>query len=181
MRCKACSLRHNATLAWDPVQAARELREQDIIVHLIGFGLGNAADEDAASLQAIADASGGRYVTAGSAEELKEALALTVGTSFRVFNGSTEVANGSLGSDEPLFLPGGDYTVELDSLPPQVVHISLAPRDRLTLTLEKEGDHVSHFERRNRLQYTSCDDTAESIERLGGSKEMQEPIPTTTY
>ena len=165
----------------DPVQAARELREQDIVVHIVGFGLGNAADEDAASLQAVADASGGHYVTASSAEELKEALALTVGTSFRVFNGSTEVANGSLGSDDPLFLPGGDYTVELDSLPPQVVHISLAPRDQLTLTLEKEGDLVSHFERRKRLQYTSCDDTAESMERLGGSKDMQEPIQTTTY
>ena len=59
----------------DPVQAARELREQGIIVHLIGFGLGNAADEDTLSLQAVANASGGRYVTAGSAEELKEALA----------------------------------------------------------------------------------------------------------
>jgi Mg-chelatase subunit ChlD len=70
----------------DPVEAARELREQGIMVHLIGFGLGNAADEDAASLQAVADASGGRYVNAGSAEELKEALAQTVGTSFSVFN-----------------------------------------------------------------------------------------------
>ncbi len=165
----------------DPVQAARELREQDIIVHLIGFGLGNAADEDAASLQAIADASGGRYVTAGSAEELKEALALTVGTSFRVFKGSTEVANGSLGSDEPLFLPGGDYRVELNSLPRHEVQISLAPRDQLTLTLERAGDFVSHFEHRDRLPYTSCEDAIESIERLGGTKAIKEPIQTTIF
>ena len=33
------------------------------------------ADEDQASLQAIANASGGKYVTAASAEELREALA----------------------------------------------------------------------------------------------------------
>ena len=164
----------------DPVQAARELREQDIIVHLIGFGLGNAADEDAASLQAVADASGGRYITAGSAEELKEALAITVATSFRVFKGSTEVANGSLGSDEPLFLPGGDYRVQLNSSPPQEVQISLAPQDQLTLTLEKEGDVVSHFERRDRIQYKSCDDAIASIERLEKSNEMQRPLATAT-
>ena len=49
----------------DPVRAARELREQGITVHLIGFGLGNAADEDRASLQAVASASGGHYVNCG--------------------------------------------------------------------------------------------------------------------
>jgi len=165
----------------DPVQAARELREQGITVHLIGFGLGNAADEDAASLQAVAYASGGRYVTAGSAEELKEALAQTVATSFSVFQGSTEVANGSLGSGEALLLPGGDYRVKLDSSPPQNVQISLEPRDQLTLTLEKEGKQVSHFERRNRLPYTSCEDAIASMERLERRKELQRPLATTEY
>jgi len=165
----------------DPVQAARELREQGIMVHLIGFGLGNAADEDAASLQAVAYASGGRYVTAGSAEELKEALAQTVATSFSVFKGNTEVASGSLGSDKSLFLPEGDYRVELDSSPPRNVQISLAPRDRLTLTMEKEGDFVSHFERRDSIQHKSCDDVVASIERLEASQEMQEPAQTAIY
>ena len=65
----------------DPVVAAQGLREQGIIVHLIGFGMGNAADEDTASLRAVASASGGRYVTASSAEEHKAALARTVATS----------------------------------------------------------------------------------------------------
>ncbi len=150
----------------DPVQAARELREQGIMVHLIGFGLGNAADEDAASLQAVANASGGRYVTAGSSEELKEALVQTVATSFSVFKGSTEVANGSLGSDEPLFLPEGEYRIELDSSPPQNVQISLVPGERLTLTLEKQRDFVSHSERRDRIEHRSCEDVVASIERL---------------
>ena len=36
-----------------PAQAARQLREQGITVHLIGFGMGSAADEDTASLQDI--------------------------------------------------------------------------------------------------------------------------------
>jgi Ca-activated chloride channel family protein len=165
----------------DPVQAARELREQGITVHLIGFGIGNGADGDTASLQAVANASGGRYVTAGSAAELKEALVQTVATSFSVFKGSTEVANGSLGSDKPLFLPEGDYRVELDSSPPHNVQISLASRDQLTLTLQKEGDFVSHFERRDRMEHRSCEDVIASIERLEASMEAQESLQSATH
>jgi Mg-chelatase subunit ChlD len=165
----------------DPVQAARELREQGITVHLIGFGLGNAADEDTASLQAVANASGGRYVTASSAEALKEALAQTVATSFSVFKGSTEVASGSLASEEPLLLPEGDYRVELHSSPPQQMPISLAPRDQLTLTLEKRGGVVSHSEHRGRLAHTSCEDVAAAIERLEASNELQETLQTATH
>jgi len=165
----------------DPIQAARELREQGIIVHLIGFGLGTAADEDAASLRAVANASGGRYVTAGSAEELKEALAQTVATSFSVFKGSTEIASGSLGSNKRLFLPEGEYRVQLDSSPPQNVQISLAPRDRVTLTLQKLGGVVSHFERRDRIQYRSCDDVVASIQRLERSKENKQPMQSSIY
>ena len=71
---------------------------------------------------------------------------------------STEVANGSLGSENSIFLPEGDYRVELNSSPPKSVQISLAPRDQLTLTLEKEGDLVSHFERRDRMEHRSCED-----------------------
>ena len=164
----------------DPVWAARELREQGIIVHVIGFGLGNAADEDTASLRAVSNASGGRYVTAGSAEELKAALAQTVATSFSVFKGSTEVASGSLGSGEPMYLPGGDYRVVLHSSPPQDVPVSLSPSDSVTLTLEKEGDFVSHFERRDRIQYRSCDDVVASIERLEASQETLQPLRTAT-
>ena len=165
----------------DPVQAARELRQQGITVHLIGFGLGNAADEDTASLQAVANASGGRYVTASSAEALKEALAQTVATSFSVFKGSTEVASGSLASEEPLLLPEGDYRVELHSSPPQQMPISLAPRDQLTLTLEKRGGVVSHSEHRGRLAHTSCEDAVANIERLEASKESQETLQTATH
>ena len=150
----------------DPVRAARDLHEQGIMVHLIGFGLGNAADEDTASLQAIADASNGRYVTASTAEELKRALAQTVATSFSVYKGNTEVANGSLGSDETLYLPDGDYRVELDSSPPKSVQISLASRDQLTLTLEKQRGVVTHNERRGRLSHRSCAEAIANIERL---------------
>ena len=140
----------------DPVAAAHALRQQGIVVHLIGFGLGNAADEDAASLQAIAAASGGRYVTAGSAAELKSALAETVATSFSVYRGSTEVASGSLGSAGIMLLPQGDYRVQLHSTPPVEALVSLAPRDGVTLTLEKNNGDISPFEQRDELPYTSC-------------------------
>jgi len=141
----------------DPVAAARALREQGIVVHLIGFGMGNAADEDAASLQAVANASGGRYVTAGSAEELKAALAETVATSFSVYQGSTEVASGSLGSAGVMLLPAGDYRVQLHSSPPVETEVRLAPRDSVTLTLEKRGGVVSSFEQRDELPHTTCE------------------------
>ena len=150
----------------NPVQAARDLSMQGIAVHVIGFGLGNAADEDAASLRAVANASGGRYVVAGSAEELKAALAETVATSFSVYKGSTEVATGSLGSTGQLFLPEGDYRVELHSSPPQIVPVSLAPRDRVTVTLEKSDGHVSHLENRGQIEHQSCEDVATSIEQM---------------
>ena len=149
----------------NPVQAARDLRAQDITVHVIGFGMGSAADEDTASLQAVANASGGRYVTAGSARELQEALAQTVATSFSVFSGNTEVARGALGSDELFFLPEGDYRVVLHSSPPQSVDVSLAPRDRVALTLEKRGEFVAHSERRGRIEHQSCEDVMQAAIR----------------
>jgi Mg-chelatase subunit ChlD len=141
----------------DPVTAAYALRQQGIVVHLIGFGLGSSADQDAASLQAIANASGGRYVTAGSAEELKAALAETVATRFSVYRDSVEVASGSLGSAGVMLLPEGDYQVRLHSSPPVETRVRLAPRDSVVLTLEKKGGVVSPFEQRAELPHTTCD------------------------
>jgi hypothetical protein len=149
-------------------------------VHLIGFGLGSAADEDTASLRAVAQASGGRYVTAGSAEELKDALEQTVATSFSVFKGHTEVASGSLGTARPLYLPEGDYRVELHSSPPQNVQVSLFPRDRVTVTLEKVGDSISHGERRDRIEHRSCDDVVARIERLEAGRAAPANLQTAT-
>jgi Mg-chelatase subunit ChlD len=152
----------------DPVQAARDLREQGIIVHLIGFGMGNAKDEDTASLRAVANASGGRYVTASSAEELQAALAQTVATAFSVYQGDTEVATGSLGSANTMVLPEGDYRVRLDSSPPVETIVSLAPREQVMLTLEKHGADVASREKRGTLPYLSCDDP-EQLDRLLGA------------
>jgi Mg-chelatase subunit ChlD len=155
----------------DPVAAADALREQGIVVHLIGFGLGNVTDEDAASLRAVANASGGRYVTASSAEELKAALVQTVATPFSVYRDDTEVGNGSLGSDDVLLLPEGDYRVRLHSSPPVDTEVSLAPREKAMLTLEKRGDLVFPFKQADKLPHTSCDDVSRYDEMLGATQQ----------
>ena len=153
----------------NPVQAARDLRAQGITAHLIGFGMGSVADEDSASLRAVAQASGGRYVTASSAEELKTALAETVATSFSVYDGNTEVASGSLGSAGTMLLPEGDYRVQLHSSPPVETLVSLAPRDEVLLTLQKRGDRVTPHERRGRLPHTRCGDETKYNRMLGST------------
>jgi Mg-chelatase subunit ChlD len=153
----------------DPVQAAYALREQGITAHLIGFGLGHAAEEGTASLQAVARASGGRYVTASSAEELKAALAQTVATSFSVYKDNIEVASGSLGSADVMLLPEGDYRVQFHSSPPVETHVSLAPRDQVTLTLEKRGDEMTPREQRGILPHTTCDNMTQYINMLGAT------------
>ena len=149
----------------DPVLAARQLRERGIMIHLIGFGLGNTPDENTASLQAIADASGGYFLTANSADELRGALEVTVGTRFRVVKENKVVARGVLGSSERLFLPMGDYSLQLDSVPAHEVEFSLAARDDLTLTLQRDGGEISHAEYRDLLEPTSCEDAFASMKR----------------
>ena len=155
----------------DPVSAAYALGQQGVVVHLIGFGLGNTADEDAASLQAIASASGGRYVTARSAEELLAALADTVATAFSVYRGNVEVASGSLGSAGVMVLPEGDYRVRLQSSPPVEVDVRLDPRDSVTLTMEKHDGAVTSKQQRTELPHTTCenpvgyDDTGDATPR----------------
>jgi Mg-chelatase subunit ChlD len=147
----------------NPVEAARALADQQIVTHVIGFGLGNGADEDSESLRAIAQASGGRFLTAASAMELKDALAGTVGTAFRIYRGETLVATGALGAREPILLPPGNYRVRLDSSPPYDAEISLADKEGLTLMVERDHGVVSHTEQRRLVGYVPCTGTPETV------------------
>lgn len=135
---------------------ASALWDNGIAIHVIGFGLDNAADEDTASLDAIAQAAGGRFFLAGSSEELQRALADSVGTAFKVYQGPRVVASSVLGSAEPILLPEGQYVVELDSSPPREMTVTLVPGERLTLTLEKEQQHVTDRQQRQVVGYTPC-------------------------
>jgi len=116
------------------------------------------AGEDTASLQTIADTSGGRYFTANSADELKDALDATVGTRYRVYDGVDVVASGVLGSDAPMFLPSGDYQIRFDSVPRHEVAFHLAARDRLSLMVERQDSTIVHNEYRDVLEPTSCEE-----------------------
>jgi hypothetical protein len=69
-----------------------------------------------------------------------------------------------------MYLPEGEYRVELHSTPPQVVSVSLAPRDRVTVTLEKSGEDVSHLEQRGQIEHQSCEAAATSMEKMQASE-----------
>jgi Mg-chelatase subunit ChlD len=141
----------------NPAAAAGALRKASgAPVHVIGFGLGSAGDEDLAGLRAIAEASNGKFLTAGSAEELRDALTVTVGTTYRVTRKGVTVARGTLGANDRILLPAGEYVVELDSEPPYAVGVALESEERITLELARDGDAVSHSRRRGSADYRAC-------------------------
>jgi len=142
----------------DPVAAARALQRQGPVpVHVIGFGLGGD-DADPASLRAIARASGGKYVTARSAEELRDALSATVGTAYQVMRGGRSVAEGSLGVEGALRLPAGEYEVRVASRPPYSAPIELSAEQSVTLVLERNGAGVRHSDERRPTSYQACEE-----------------------
>jgi Mg-chelatase subunit ChlD len=141
----------------DPVAAAKLLHEQNgVTVHVIGFGLGSAEDEDVASLRAIAHASGGRFVSAGSAAELRDALSTTVGTAFRVTLGGWPVVEGSLGAGDRFRLPEGEYVVEFDSQPARKVPVRLVAEEAASLLVNRRGDELLRKVDRGPAEYAAC-------------------------
>ena len=142
----------------DPVAAARALQQGGRTpVHVIGFGLGSGDDADAASLRAIAEASGGRFLAARSAQELREALTATVGTSFRVVRHDVTVAEGALGGGGPIRIPAGDYEVRIDSAPPVQLPVTVVSEEQVRLQLKRERGRVFHRLRRQPAEYVACD------------------------
>jgi Mg-chelatase subunit ChlD len=140
----------------DPVAAARALQASGATpVHVIGFGL-PGEDEDDAALRAIARASGGRFLTARSADELREALAITVGTPFAVRRGDRTVAQGTLSAAAPIRLPEGDYTLRIESAPAYEVPVSLASEQGLTVRLKREGRKVFHARSSAPIPWAEC-------------------------
>jgi Mg-chelatase subunit ChlD len=145
----------------DPAGAAGALRERaGAPVHVIGFGLGAADDEDLAGLRAIAEASGGKFLTATTAEELREALSVSVGTTYRVSRDGETVASGTLGADEVMLLPAGEYVVALDSTPAYEAGIRLASEESVTLLLDRAGEFVSRDDMRVPTRYRACDEAS---------------------
>lgn len=145
-------------------------------VHVIGFGLAGRADEDLASLRAIADASGGRFLTASSAAELRRALSTTVGTSYKVWRGDVSVAQGTLGGEDRIQLPSGDYRVQLDSTPPHGLPVTLSSQENLRVVLRRDGAEVVHTASREPTEYTACEMAGGlSTESRGPEYEPEQP------
>jgi hypothetical protein len=142
----------------DPVAAARVLQANGPIpVHVIGFGLASEADEDVASLRGIAEASGGRFLTARSAGELRDALSIMVGTTYRVWRDDEPVAESALGSQAPIQLPAGHYLVRLESAPPQELPVTLADEEQLKLVFRRDDRELSYSEERGGAEYAACE------------------------
>jgi Mg-chelatase subunit ChlD len=141
----------------DAVSAARALQQAGPVpVHVIGFGLGGKSEDDLASLRAIASASGGKFLTAGTAVELRRALGTTVGTPYRLWRGDVPVAHGSIGAEDRIPLPAGNYRLELESTPPQELPVVLKGEEQLTLVLTREGNGIAHAASRAAAEYTTC-------------------------
>jgi len=126
-------------------------------VHVIGFGFEPGQMEALDGLRAIADRTGGRFIQAGDGGELRRALAATAGTPFSVWRGSQFVGRGALGGDEVLELPAGEYTLRLESDPPQIFPFHLGIEEALGLTLVREGNDVFTRDHRQPAPYNFCE------------------------
>lgn len=142
----------------DAAGAARALQQESAVpVHVIGFGLDGKTGEDLASLRAIAEASGGKFLSAGNAAELRRALSTTVGTPYSVWHENVRVGQGTLGADESIRLPAGEYRLQLDSEPGYDQGVSLASEELTTLVLQREGDQVVPTSNRSPTGYVDCE------------------------
>jgi Mg-chelatase subunit ChlD len=166
----------------DPAAAARALQDRGPLpVHVIGFGFSSEDDEDFASLRGIAEASGGRFLTARNADELRDALAATVGTVFRVLHGETVVAQATLGDDRPILLPAGDYRVQVDSRPPHEVRLMLTSDEALTLVLERAARMVSNVVKRGPTEYARCENPLSAgTAQPNATRAAPNPVPAAS-
>jgi len=144
----------------DAVGAARGFQEEGKRrpIHVIGFGfrLGAEEREALASLRLIADTTGGKFITAGDADELRRALAETAGTPFSIWRGERLVDRGTLGANEIFQLPSGDYTLRLDSEPARQFELTLGAEETLALSLVREGERVFTRDTREPASYYLC-------------------------
>jgi Mg-chelatase subunit ChlD len=148
----------------DAVAAARGFQEEgrQRPIHVIGFGFELGQAEALESLRLIAETTGGKFITAGDAGELRRALSETAGTTFTIWSGDRQVASGTLGANESLHLAAGDYTLRLNSEPPRQFSFGVAAEESLSLTLVREGDSVSTRESRQPATYFLCEPAADT-------------------
>jgi hypothetical protein len=126
-------------------------------VHVIGLGLSSKVDSDLESLRSIARSSGGSFLTASNAVELRDALESAAGASFTVVRDGVPVATGTLGSSRVLRLPPGQYLVRLDSPSPLSVPVTLESEHRSSVDFELRSGELTHILRREAAAYSVCE------------------------
>ena len=117
------------TCAADPCAVARELEQRGLAftAHVVGFDV--AEEETIAQLQCIADNTGGRYVGAGSAEELSGALEQARGAA-----AAPTVTLAALEGEDGPVIPGIEWRIE-DTGEPDMETLPEPDGARPTLTL----------------------------------------------
>ena len=103
-----------------------------------------------------------------------------MGTPFAVRRGARTVAEGTLGSEAPIRLPQGEYTLRIESAPPYEVPLSLASEQGLRLLLKRDGRRVFHARSTQPIEYARCE-IAESPKASEGGvvwEELPDAAPT---
>ena len=88
----------------------------------------------------------------------------TVGTSFSVSHGGAIVRAGTLGSDDIVRLPAGDYLISLDSNPPTQALVALESEVRHTVVFSASLEGASHTSWRDSAEYSACDEALVALE-----------------
>jgi hypothetical protein len=106
------------TCGGDPEQVIRDLRAQgyDVRVNIVGFDVADPALQE--TFQQWANLGGGLYFNAANANELGNAVTQAVRPSYRIVDGAGNVVATGVVGGEPVAVPAGVYTVEVDSFPP---------------------------------------------------------------
>ena len=101
----------------------------------------------------------------------------TVGTPFRLEQEGALVATGVLGG-EPLRLVPGAYTLHVEGRRPFEAPVRVESGERLTVTLEVEGERATPRETREPVEYVACEDGGPTAEaREANAPEADAPPP----
>ncbi len=142
----------------DGPAAARALQKLGPIpVHVIGLGIEGEEPEKRQQLEEIARASGGLFLTASNAVQLRDALRSVVGTRYEVMRDGRRVAVGTLGGDEAIALPAGKYQVRLEGEPTVTVPIEISGERSHRLTFDMRRGRLSHATEATDIERFSCD------------------------
>lgn len=132
------------TCGGDPAQVIAGLRGQgyDVRVNIVGFDVADPALQ--ALFQQWATAGGGIYLNAANAAELGNAIVQAVRPTFRIVDSSGNVVGTGMVGGDPVAVPAGVYTVEVDTAPPsRVEQVSVHGDQTVQVELAGQGEQAT--------------------------------------